>query len=159
MADNKSKLTIEDYKSEFTFKKKENGLNIQFNRVAFIFFVFFIIYLIYAIHLIHLGLRNDNSVQKNNLSISKNKLYRADIIDRNGKYLSKTVSSIDIGISTRKVIDKKNAEIEKEQLKVLEENKELITQQNLEMKKIQEEKQKLLNEIDGSKKKLNLKDR
>ena len=37
MADNKSKLTIEDYKSDFTFKKKENGLNIQFNRVAFIF--------------------------------------------------------------------------------------------------------------------------
>ena len=27
MADNKSKLTIEDYKSDFTFKKKENGLN------------------------------------------------------------------------------------------------------------------------------------
>ena len=37
MADNKSKLTIEDYKSDFTFKKKVNGLNIQFNRVAFIF--------------------------------------------------------------------------------------------------------------------------
>ena len=37
MAYNKSKLTIEDYKSDFTFKKKENGLNIQFNRVAFIF--------------------------------------------------------------------------------------------------------------------------
>ena len=55
MADNKSKLTIEDYKSDFTFKKKENELNIQFNRVAFIFFVFFIIYLIYTIHLIHLG--------------------------------------------------------------------------------------------------------
>ena len=31
MADNKSKLTIEDYKSDFIFKKKENGLNIQFN--------------------------------------------------------------------------------------------------------------------------------
>ena len=50
MADNKSKLTIEDYKSDFIFKKKENGLNIQFNRVAFIFFVFFIIYLIFTIH-------------------------------------------------------------------------------------------------------------
>ena len=40
MADNKSKLTIEDYKSDFKFKKKENRLNIQFNRVAFIFFIF-----------------------------------------------------------------------------------------------------------------------
>ena len=28
-------------------------------------------------------------------------------MDRNGKYLSKTVSSIDVGISTQKVIDKK----------------------------------------------------
>ena len=32
--------------------------------------------------------------------------YRADIIDRNGNYLVKTVSSIDIGISPIEVIDK-----------------------------------------------------
>ena len=86
MADNKSKLTIEDYKSDFIFKKKENGLNIQFNRVAFIFFVFFVIYLIYTIHLIHLGSRKDNSVEKSNLFVSSNKLYRADITDINGKF-------------------------------------------------------------------------
>ncbi len=71
MAENKSKLTIEDYKSDFIFKKKENGLNIQFNRVAFIFFVFFIIYLIYTIHLIHLGSRKDKSAKINNLLLSK----------------------------------------------------------------------------------------
>ena len=53
MSDHKSKLTIEDYKSDFKFDKKENGLNIQFNRVAFIFFVFFIIYLIFTIYLVH----------------------------------------------------------------------------------------------------------
>ena len=46
MADNKSNLTIADYTIDYSFKKKENGLNIQFNRVAFIFFVFSIIYLI-----------------------------------------------------------------------------------------------------------------
>ena len=68
MSKNKSKLTVEDYKSDFNFEKKDNGLSIQFNRVAFIFFVFFVIYLIYTIHLIHLGSRKDNSVQKNNLS-------------------------------------------------------------------------------------------
>ena len=105
MADNKSKLTIEDYKSDFTFKKKENGLNIQFNRVAFIFFVFFIIYLIYTIHLIHLGSRKDNSVQRSNLSLSSNNLYRADIIDINGNYLAKTVKSIDIGLKTSDIIN------------------------------------------------------
>ncbi len=107
MAGNKSKLTIEDYKSDFVFKKKESGLNIQFNRVAFIFFVFFIIYLIYAIHLFHLGSRKDNLAQRINLSVSSNKLYRADIIDINGNYLAKTVKSIDIGLKTSDIINKK----------------------------------------------------
>ena len=43
----------------------------------------------------------------NQINEPLNNLYRADIVDRNGKYLVKTVSSIDIGISTKKVIDKK----------------------------------------------------
>ena len=107
MADNKSKLTIEDYKSDFTFEKKENGLNIQFNRVAFIFFVFFIIYLIYTIHLVHLGSRKSKLENINNLPGSKNQLYRADIIDINGNYLAKTVKSIDIGLKTSDIINKK----------------------------------------------------
>ncbi len=107
MAKNKSKLTIEDYKSDFTFKKKETGLNIKFNRVAFIFFIFFIIYLIYTIHLIHLGLRKSKSEKINNFSITKNQLYRADITDINGNYLAKTVKSIDIGLKTSDIINKK----------------------------------------------------
>jgi cell division protein FtsI (penicillin-binding protein 3) len=107
MVENKSKFTIEDYQSDFTFKKKENGLNIQFNRVAFIFFVFFIIYLIYTIHLIHLGLRNNKSENINNLNTFQNPLYRADIIDIDGNYLAKTVKSIDIGLKTSDIIDKK----------------------------------------------------
>ena len=107
MTENKLKLTIEDYKSDFIFKKKETGLNIQFNRVAFIFFIFFIIYLIYTIHLIHLGSRHDKSVNTNNLPISKSQLYRADIVDINGNYLAKTVKSIDIGLKTPDVINKK----------------------------------------------------
>ena len=32
-----------------------------------------------------------------------NKLYRADIIDINGDYIGKTISSIDIGISPKKL--------------------------------------------------------
>ena len=44
----------------------------------------------------------------NDLPLSANKLYRADIIDINGNYLAKTVKSIDIGIKTSDVIDKKN---------------------------------------------------
>ncbi len=107
MTENKSNLTIEDYKSDFTYKKKETGLNIQFNRVAFIFFVFFIIYLIYTIHLIHLGSRNSKLEKINNLPTFKNQLYRADIIDINGNYLAKTVKSIDIGLRTSDIINEK----------------------------------------------------
>jgi len=102
----KSKIIIEDYKSNFTYKKNETNLNIQFNRVAFIFFVFFIIYLIYVIHLVHLGSRKSKIDKIENIPAFNNKLYRADITDINGNYLAKTVSSIDIGIKTSDVIDK-----------------------------------------------------
>ena len=102
-----SKIIIEDYKNNFDYKKNDTNLNIEFNRVAFIFFFFFIIYLIYTIHLIHLGSRKSNVEMKNILPTFSNKLYRADIIDIDGNYLAKTVKSIDIGIKTSDIIDKK----------------------------------------------------
>ena len=102
-----SKIIIEDYKNNFDYKKNDTNLNIKFNRIAFIFFFFFIIYLIYTIHLIHLGSRKSNSEIKSVLPAFVNKLYRADIIDIDGNYLAKTVKSIDIGIKTSDVIDKK----------------------------------------------------
>ena len=102
-----SKIIIEDYKNNFDYKKNDTNLNIKFNRIAFIFFFFFIIYLIYTIHLIHLGSRKSNSEIKSVLPSFVNKLYRADIIDIDGNYLAKTVKSIDIGIKTSDVIDKK----------------------------------------------------
>ena len=102
----KSKIIIEDYKNNYTYKKNETSLNIEFNRVAFIFFIFFIIYLIYAIHLIHLGSRQSKVQKIDNIPTFSNKLYRADITDVNGNYLAKTVSSIDIGIKTLDVINK-----------------------------------------------------
>ena len=103
----RSKIIIEDYKNNFDYKKDNTNLNIQFNRVAFIFFFFFIIYLIYTIHLIHLGSRKTSVEISDGLHASTNKLYRADIIDIDGNYLAKTVKSIDIGIKTSDVIDKK----------------------------------------------------
>jgi cell division protein FtsI (penicillin-binding protein 3) len=102
-----SKIIIEDYKNNFDYKKNDTNLNIEFNRVAFIFFFFFIIYLIYTIHLIHLGSRKSNAEMKDILPTFSNKLYRADIIDIDGNYLAKTVKSIDIGIKTSDIIDKK----------------------------------------------------
>ena len=107
MKKNRSKIIIEDYKNNFIYKKNETNLNIQFNRVAFIFFVFFIIYLIYTIHLIHLGSRKSKIDKIENTPVTFDKLYRADITDINGNYLAKTVKSIDIGIKTSDVIDKK----------------------------------------------------
>ena len=101
-----SNLTIEDNENDFTYQKKKTGLNIQFNRVAFIFFIFFIIYTIYSIHLIKLGTRY-SKVEKTNTPLFNEKLYRADIVDTNGNYLAKTVNSIDIGLKTSDVINQK----------------------------------------------------
>ncbi|MDA9682058.1 penicillin-binding protein 2 [Candidatus Pelagibacter sp.] len=107
MKQSRSKIIIEDYKKNFIYKKNETNLNINFNRVAFIFFIFFIIYLIYTIHLIHLGTRKSKIDKIENIPVAIDKLYRADITDVNGNYLAKTVKSIDIGIKTSDVIDKK----------------------------------------------------
>jgi cell division protein FtsI (penicillin-binding protein 3) len=105
--ENKSKNFIfHDNNYEFHYKKKKSNIDIRFNRVAFIFFVFFIISVIYSVHLLHLGSRNDNQINKNRLE-KINNLKRADIVDRNGNYIAKTVSSIDIGINPIEVIDQK----------------------------------------------------
>ena len=81
MSNFKKRLTIEDYKNDFIYKKSNTGLNIQFNRVAFIFFVFFVIYSIYTIHLIHLGSREAKIENISNTLPLSSDLYRADIID------------------------------------------------------------------------------
>ena len=106
MNKSKSNLTIEDNENEFIYQKKKTGLNIKFNRVAFIFFIFFIIYTIYSIHLIKLGTLY-SKVEKTNTPLINDKLYRADIVDTNGNYLAKTVNSIDIGLKTSDVINQK----------------------------------------------------
>ena len=102
-----SQIYLEDEQNDFFYEKNKSDINITFNRVSFIFFIFSVIFLIYSIHLIHLGSRKSN-IEKSNISRTlTDKLYRADIVDRNNRYLVKTVSSIDIGISTKKVIDQK----------------------------------------------------
>ena len=102
-----SKIIIEHQHNDFIYQKSKSNLNITFNRVSFIFFIFFIISLIYSIHLIHLGSRKVQNEDTNNIKQISNKLYRADIVDRNQKYLVKTINSIDIGISPSKIINEK----------------------------------------------------
>ena len=94
------------YVNDFSTKRSKSNINIEFNRVALIFFIFFIIYLIYSIHLIHLGSRTKALDPYKSLDVS-GPLNRADIIDINGKYLAKTVSSTNIGIKPSEAINKK----------------------------------------------------
>jgi cell division protein FtsI (penicillin-binding protein 3) len=104
--DDSENIILEEYENEFSYKKSKSNLNIQFNRVAFIFFIFFIISLIYSVHLLHLGSLKKNTKEEAQVSSTKN--YRADIIDTNGNYLVKTVRTIDVGINPLQVIDKKH---------------------------------------------------
>jgi cell division protein FtsI (penicillin-binding protein 3) len=106
MSDKKSNVILEEYENEFLYKKSKTNLNIEFNRIAFIFFVFLIISTIYSIQLLHLG--SLKKVTKNIKQPITKKNYRADVIDRNGNYLVKTVDSINVGIHPLKVIDKKH---------------------------------------------------
>ena len=105
MSDKKNNVTLEEYENEFTYTKSKTNLNIEFNRIAFIFFIFLTISIIFSIHLFHLG--SLKKVESNIKTVITKKNYRADIIDRNGNYLVKTVSSIDIGINPAEVIDEK----------------------------------------------------
>ena len=102
-----SRIILETQENDFSYKRSKSNLNITFNRISFIFFIFFIIFIIYLVHLTHLGSRNSKINETNDLKKVSNKLYRADIIDTNNKYLVKTINSIDIGISPSKIIDEK----------------------------------------------------
>jgi cell division protein FtsI (penicillin-binding protein 3) len=105
VSDKNSKIILEEYDNEFLYRKSKTNLNIQFNRIAFIFFVFLAISIIFSIQLLHLG--SSKKLVNNIKSTIEKKNYRADIVDRNGNYLVKTVSSINIGINPVEVIDKK----------------------------------------------------
>jgi cell division protein FtsI (penicillin-binding protein 3) len=106
MSNNLDRFILYNNNEEFEYNKNKEDLDIKFNRVAFIFFIFFIISIIYSIHLVHLGSRESDNLNKEHSKIF-NKLHRADIVDRNGSFLAKTVSSIDIGINPVEIIDQK----------------------------------------------------
>ena len=107
MKNKDSRIILESHQDDFLYRKRKSNLNITFNRISFIFFVFFVISLIYSIHLTHLGSRKANKELNKNIIPITNELYRADITDRNQRYLVKTINSIDIGISPSKIIDEK----------------------------------------------------
>ena len=102
----KNRFVLYDKQDDFKYDQRKSNVNIKFNRIAFIFFIFFIVSVIYSINLIHLGSINTDDLQRNHVKVF-NKLKRADIVDRNGSYLAKTVSSIDIGINPTEIINPK----------------------------------------------------
>ena len=100
----KNRFILYNDNDKFNYDKSKSDIDIKFNRIAFIFFIFFVISIIYSIHLIHLGSRKSDDLNRNQTKIF-NKLKRADIVDRNGNFLAKTVSSIDISINPVEIID------------------------------------------------------
>ena len=64
---------LENYESEFSYKKNKSNLNITFNRIAFIYFVFFVISIIYSIKVFYLGTLN-SKIKIENFSPVKKKL-------------------------------------------------------------------------------------
>ena len=100
---NRTNLILEDYDSEFSYKKSKSNLNISFNRVAFIFFIFFIIFLIFSLKAFYFG----TIEKKNKISHTEESDYRASIIDSSGNILAKTVITTNVGVNPNLVIDKK----------------------------------------------------
>jgi len=83
---------------DFSQKK----ININLNRVAFIFLVILVFIILYSTRVFYLS----SKTLKNN-SYKINKIQRADITDRNGNYISKSVFTSNIGIDPKLVKDKK----------------------------------------------------
>ena len=105
MSSNKPKFILQEEIDTYYFKDNQKNLDVRFNRIAFIFFLFFLISIIYLIHLSYLGSRGLKSIAPKNY-ISFEKIQRANITDRNGSFLAKSVNSIDIGINPIEVINK-----------------------------------------------------
>ena len=95
------RIIIEEYSSDFDYKKNFNHLAISFNRVAFIFFIFFIIFIIFSLKTIYLS--KENFVKK---SFSLNNEFRSTILDRNGVVLAKSIITNNIGINPKEIINK-----------------------------------------------------
>ena len=84
--------------TDFTQKK----FNINLDRVAFIFLIIFFFITLYSTRVIYLS---SKTLQNNTFKIDK--ISRADITDRNGAYISKSVLTSNVGVDPNLVKDKK----------------------------------------------------
>ena len=99
---NKSnKIIINKLNSDLSdFSQKKFDINL--NRVAFIFLVILIFVILYSTRVVYLS---SKTLKINPYKI--NRINRADITDRNGNYISKSVFTSNIGIDPKLVKDKK----------------------------------------------------
>ena len=102
---NKENLTLVDYENEFSYRANKSNLNISFNRIAFIFFIFLMICSIYSIKAFYLGSLHSKQKIKNIDQVKTN--FRADIIDRDGNLIAKTVNTLTVGINPNLIINEK----------------------------------------------------
>ena len=99
-----SKILLEEYENKFLYKRSKTNLNIQFNRIAFIFFVFVMISIIFSIQLLHLG---SLKIEFGDVMLEYNFLSSPDkLLQYQSKYFEKELVKIDI--MTIKEISKKN---------------------------------------------------
>ncbi len=84
--------------NDFSQKK----FNINLNRVTLIFLVIFFFVILYSTRVIYLS---SKTLQNDSYKINNTK--RADIIDRNGAYISKSVITSNVGVDPNLVKDKK----------------------------------------------------
>ena len=91
---NKSNLDLDNF--------YENKFQINLNRVAFIFITICILIILYSTRVIYLS-----SKTLKNYTNTVNKVNRADIIDRNGNFISKSVFTTNVGIDPKLIKNKK----------------------------------------------------
>ena len=81
-----------------------NKFKINLNRIAFVFIIIVTIIALYSTRVIYLS---SKTLEKK--EYFSNQISRADIIDRNGNYISKSVLTTNIGIDPKLVKDTKKA--------------------------------------------------
>ena len=102
MNKNKKRLYITENEDGFKFSEKKRI--VSFNRIAFLFFFILFIFLLYSTKIVYLG----SSAPKQKYQITnKIKNYRADIIDVDGRFIAKSVTTYNVGIKPNLINDKK----------------------------------------------------
>ena len=102
MDNNKKIIYITENEDGFKFSEKKRI--VSFNRIAFLFFFILFIFLLYSTKIVYLG----TSSPKQKYQITNNiKNHRADIIDVDGRFIAKSVTTYNIGVKPNLINDKK----------------------------------------------------